>query len=414
MQRKFGELLKAHRVKRGATQRQLADLSTVSIRAIRDLESGRAHRPRRDTVRLIADGLGLRGRERADFESVAGSRATADHLRLIYDREPAPPPAPLDALLGREDEVSLVHELLGSGSHRLVTVTGLSGVGKSRLAQEIAAEIHESHGVFVLWSSAADEQDRLADPLAALLRTGTGDTDELAVLIGDRPTLLVLDGHEPAALRLDRVVTLLRECRRLRVLATAHTPFELAGERVFPLAPLAVPEPGIDDLPALAAVPSVRFLLREIRQVQPGFALDGGTAATVAELCRLLDGIPAALEAAACWFLVYEPAAVLDSVRTDPFGLTEDRLPGLRVMLDQAVRGLDATGTSVLVRLTGLDTDWSMTDVIRLTGVPAAVCARLVRRLLLHGLVRPADAGGTRFRALDLVKALHLDRQLAA
>lgn len=77
VQRKFGELLKAHRTKRGATQRQLADLSTVSIRAIRDLESGRAHRPRRDTVRLIADGLGLRGRERADFEAAGYHVAAA-------------------------------------------------------------------------------------------------------------------------------------------------------------------------------------------------------------------------------------------------------------------------------------------------------------------------------------------------
>jgi transcriptional regulator with XRE-family HTH domain len=405
VQRKFGELLKAYRTKRGATQRQLADLSTVSIRAIRDLESGRAHRPRRDTVRLIADGLGLRGRERADFEA-AGYHAAAGDLRLRC-ADPAPPPAPLDALLGRDEEVTAVHELLAAGSHRLVTVTGLAGVGKSRLAQEVAAGAHESRGVLVLWSSAAD-------PASTLLRPGLpADPGDLAVLVGDRPALLVLDGHEPDRIRLGHLVTLLRECRGLRVLATAAAPFGLPGERVFPLTPLAVPEPGADDPATLAAVPSVRLLLREVRQVRPGFTLDRSTAADVAALCRRLDGIPAALEAAACWFLVYAPADVLEHVRTDPFALTADHLPGLRDTLDEAVRGLDPAEVSLLARLTGLDAGWSVGDVAGLTGIPAAAGARFVRRLVLHGLVRPTGPDRTRFRTLDLVNALGLDHRMA-
>lgn len=402
VQRKFGELLKAHRTKRGATQRQLADLSTVSIRAIRDLESGRAHRPRRDTVRLIADGLGLRGRERADFEA-AGYHVAAGDLRLRC-ADPAPPPTPLDALLGRDEEVAAVHDLLAAGSHRLVTITGLGGVGKSRLAQEVAGGVHESGGVLVLWSSERNPLLRTGGP------AGPGD---LAVLIGDRPALLVLDGHEPDRVRLDDLAVLLRECRGLRVLATAPAPFGLPGERVFPLTPLAVPEPGTDDPVALAAVPSVRLLVREVRQVRPGFTLDRTTAADVAALCRRLDGIPAALEAAACWFLVYEPAAVLEHVRTDPFALTADHLPGLRDTLDSAVRGLDAAEVSLLARLTGLDAGWSVVDVAGLTGIPAAAGARFVRRLVQHGLIRPAGPDRTRFRTLDLVNALGLDHRLA-
>ncbi len=401
MQRNFGELVKAHRKKRGATQRQLADLSTVSIRAIRDLESGRAHRPRRDTVRLIADGLGLRGRERVDFEA-AGCHAAGDFRLRCAD--PAPPPTPLNALLGRDEEVTAVRELLAGGSHRLVTITGLGGVGKSRLAQEVAVEVHESGEIVVLWSSAGGREQ----PLPRI-----GSPGELAVLIGDRPALLVLDGHEPDRVRLDDLAVLLRECRGLRILATAPAPFGLPGERVFPLTPLAVPEAGSDDPAALAAVPSVRLLVREVRQVRPGFTLDRTTAADVAALCRRLDGIPAALEAAACWFLVYEPAAVLEHVRTDPFALTADHLPGLRDTLDSAVRGLDAAEVSLLARLTGFDAGWSVGDVAGLTGIPAAAGARFVRRLVLHGLVRPAGQDRTRFRTLDLVNALGLDHRMA-
>jgi transcriptional regulator with XRE-family HTH domain len=128
----FGVLLKSHRIRRGTTQRQLADLSTVSIRAIRDLELGRSRRPRRDTVRLIADGLGLGSRERARLE------AAADDLRLIYGASFAPPPAPLDGLVGRDAEVEVLKKLLRSGGHRLVLVSGVGGVGKTRLTLAVA------------------------------------------------------------------------------------------------------------------------------------------------------------------------------------------------------------------------------------------------------------------------------------
>lgn len=75
---RFGRLLRSHRTSLGATQRLLAARSTVSVRAIRDLEHGRVDRPRRDTVRLIAAGLGLSGQARADFERAAERSATAD------------------------------------------------------------------------------------------------------------------------------------------------------------------------------------------------------------------------------------------------------------------------------------------------------------------------------------------------
>src|SRR3954453_12771784 len=123
MRTDFGELLRTLRTRRGLTQRHLADLSTISVRAIRDLESGRACRPRPDTVRLIADGLCLRGAGRSEFEQT--SRA---------DHETEPLPAPLGLMLGRDTEQAQLRALLASGAQRLVTLTGLAGPGKSRLA----------------------------------------------------------------------------------------------------------------------------------------------------------------------------------------------------------------------------------------------------------------------------------------
>ncbi len=420
----FGELLKARRVKLGATQRQLADLSTVSIRAIRDLELGRAQRPRRDTVRLIADGLGLRGRDRADFEAYAGRFATKADLKLIYESEPAPPPAPLDALVGREMEVALLRELLASGDQRFITTTGLSGVGKSRLAIEVAGVLHRSHSFSVLWSSSSEvtgpyQGAKRPDQLSALIRTGLdgltssdGAVDELAELIDNRPSLIVLDGYERARIRADRLVELLTGCRGLRVLTTARAPLDIHGERTFPLAPLAVPESRHDyNLVSLAGVPATQLFIRYIRHVRPAFELTPANAAAVAALCRRLDGIPAALEAAASWLLLYEPRELLAYLQADPFGVVGDRLPELRELLRHTVSGLDTDESAMLLALSDVDADWSMSEAVELTGIPAVAAARLVRRLSMLGLIRSTDeTDRARFLTLNLVRALDVIR----
>lgn len=118
---RFGALLRSSRVRRGLTQTGLADLSTVSVRTIRDLEMGRVRRPRRDTVRLIADGLGLTGRARAQFEAAARWPGTGKDHNGFEDRDPTPAP---DELIGREAELAVLPELLAAGAHRLDSLIG--------------------------------------------------------------------------------------------------------------------------------------------------------------------------------------------------------------------------------------------------------------------------------------------------
>ena len=425
VQCKFSELLRSHRLRRGTTQRQLADLSTVSVRAIRDLELGRTCRPRSETVRLIADGLGLSGRARIDFglAAAAGEEVGTRQLTGFYDMEPAPPPAPLDTLVGRATEVAVVRDLLVSGSQRLVTVVGLSGVGKTRLAMEVAGGLHESSGFSVVWSSADTEGQRSAVPpaagqserLSALVRSGLdslcgraeGDPAELASLIGQRPTLLVLDGYPGEQVRTDRIVALLQECRGVRVLITTRAPFEFRDERVFPLAPLDVPAAEPENVTRLRDVPSVRLLVRQVRQVQPGFEVTDLNAPAVAELCRELDGVPVALEAVAAWFMLYGPAALLDRLRANPLDFATERLLELADGLRRTVAGLSSTERSALAGLDEAGPGWVMAEAVELTGLSEAACASAVRRLLLLGLVRPVDGTDrTRFQVLRLLRAL--------
>ncbi|MGF1432463.1 helix-turn-helix domain-containing protein [Kitasatospora sp. LaBMicrA B282] len=387
----FGELLRGHREHRGVTQRQLADLSTVSIRAIRDLECGRARRPRTDTVRLIAAALRLTESQRADLEASALPAAdpVAGPLPLTA------PPEPLDLMVGRAAELAALRTGVLAGEDRLTVLTGLGGIGKTRIALELADLLGRSDGLRVAWSP-----DPHGEPVpAGPRRPGPAHPGG--------PALLVLDGLRPGDPRLPAAVDLLRADRTLRVLATARVAAGLPGERELALAPLALPDRRADREPAaLAGTPAVALLLRLVRRTVPGFELTAAEAAAVVELCHRLDGIPAALAEVAFLFGLLTPAGVLAHVADDPLGWAEGRLLGLRCSLGAALDRLPADDADALRRLARAPGGWSVAEAAVLTGRSPAACAQAVGRLLRLGLVRPAHQGcAAGFQVLDLVGA---------
>ncbi|SDG09660.1 Helix-turn-helix domain-containing protein [Lentzea fradiae] len=295
--RDFGELLRTHRIRAGLTQQQLADFAMVSVRAIRDLECGRTRTPRAETVRLLAEGLRLDETSRADLAK-AGGRTAA--------RAGAAPPAPAGAIVGREVETAALVALLSGcaagGQRRLVTITGLSGVGKTRLALEAAGELHFRHGWSVLWHPASPP---------------SADDDQDTVLVTDRCP-------EPR---------LLAEHPRLRVLVTALAPTGLPGEHVFPLSPLS------DEA-------AVRLLLTHVHRVRPGFRAEPANQAALTGLVKELDGLPSALEFAAGWFMVYSPQHLLERLRANPVDPTSAHL---RDALRRSLSTLDEDGRRRLV-----------------------------------------------------------------
>lgn len=301
----FPELLRFKRVQAGLTQRTLADLSTISPRTIRALESGRVN-ARMQTVRLLADALELDGLARELFVSAGlGSGGPAP-----VGAAPCPAvPTSVNALLGRDVEVRALVAALESDHRRLISLSGLAGVGKSRVAAETAARLSSRRGWPVLWIGAGavalDGHGTAFGPLLRSLRllveSGAQDVSAVCRLIGRHEVLLVLDGVADARAPIG-VEELLAYCPGIRVVSTSRAPWNVAGIQGTVLAPLAVPGPDWETASSpdvLAGVPSVRLLVDRLSEIRPGFALGGADAGAAVRLCRTLDGLPAALEAAA-------------------------------------------------------------------------------------------------------------------
>jgi len=212
-------------------------------------------------------------------------------------------PARLTTFVGRWREQAALADMLVE--HRLVTITGVGGVGKTSLAVETARDAPVDHpdGTWLVSLSALGDPGLVAPHVAGALGLNLpGDADPTTALtsyLGDRRALLILDNCEHLVEAVARLADgLLRGCRELRILATSRVPLRVDGESVFSLPPLAVPAHQADSR-EVGESPAVRLLLDRAALRQPGFALDADNAAPIAMICRRAAGIPLAIELAA-------------------------------------------------------------------------------------------------------------------
>jgi predicted ATPase/DNA-binding CsgD family transcriptional regulator len=241
-------------------------------------------------------------------------------------------PAEVTSFVGRGSDLAEVKRLLAAA--RLVTLTGVGGTGKTRLALRVAAEVRRAFpdGVWFVdlarpWQPAPDVQDAevLADVVRAALgaQRGAGSpTRQLTDYLAARQVLLVLDNCEHLLASCAVVVeTVLRAAPAVRVLATSREPLTTTGEMLYAVPPLPTPAPGVRPAPAdLVRCEAVTLFVARARAAMPEWELTGANADATAELCRRLDGLPLAIELAAARVLTLTPRQMLDRL-ADRFAL---------------------------------------------------------------------------------------------
>jgi predicted ATPase/DNA-binding SARP family transcriptional activator len=359
-------------------------------------------------------------------------------LRGQIDKAPAPTAeaarrtnlrTPLTSFVGRDADVSVVSELVDD--YRLTTLVGPGGFGKTRLAVEVARAMLDQmpDGVWLVELAAvADGTDVPAAVLAALdLRepslVGREKAEDpvgrLIAALRSRSALLVLDNCEhviaAAAALADR---LLAECPRLRVLATSREPMGITGEAVWPVDPLNLPPEDADGHDVLG-YDAVRLLVDRARPVRPGFTVTNDNASAVARICRVLDGMPLAIELAAARLRTMAVAQLAERL-DDRFRLLTGgsrtavpRHQTLRAVVDWSWELLSDAERVVLRRLAvfiGGATLEAAQRVCADATVTADHVPDLVAALVDKSLLVLSGDEIPRYRMLETIKAYGLDR----
>jgi predicted ATPase/DNA-binding XRE family transcriptional regulator len=309
----LGSRLRRLREAAGYTQEELAFRSGLTPNAISDLERGKTRHPYPNTVRALANALGLNEEDRAVLVATPESRVAVGNSQPNLKTDLPSPPTPL---VGRQAELQEVRTFLGEV--RLLTLTGTGGVGKTRLAMEAAREAagHFPDGAtFVALAPLSDPALVVAAVARSLgLRESEGQSprEVLQLYLRAKRLLLVLDNFEHLMAAALEVSQMIEACGELTVLVTSRAPLRIRGEQEYPVQPLKLPastqDPSVEEV---MVSPSVRLFVERAKAASPAFSLTRANVATVAAICWRLAGLPLALELAAAQVRFLDPRALL-------------------------------------------------------------------------------------------------------
>jgi predicted ATPase/DNA-binding CsgD family transcriptional regulator len=356
-------------------------------------------------------------------------------------------PVPRSPLVGRSREAADLRRLLQCPEVSIVTVTGPPGIGKTRLALHVGAEIRRdfADGAYFVALAQLGDPGYLAKHIAEALGLPGDDNAHARVTshLRQKQLLLLLDNFEHVIAAAPFVAELIAECPSLKVLATSREALRLSSEHEFPLPPMALPDAAeLMPLQDLALVDAVAFFVQRATTVNPTFALSESNVSDVVAICRGLDGLPLAIELAAARTKLLSPAAIrarlanrllllTDGPRDHPPRqqsmhdaiawsydlLTPDEQAHLR-RLSVFVGGFSPEGVERLVRAAEAShggTPPQAPGLARRPFVPAPSLFRLGASLVDKSLVQPeADCGDQpRFRLLETIREFGLDRLAA-
>ena len=321
----------------------------------------------------------------------------AESDAMLRPRNPTNLPSVTSQFVGRRQESAQLRELLTSSESRLVSLVGLGGSGKSRLAVKTGHDLLPtfSDGVFVIPVPTDERKGHLATAMAEVVKTrltrGEHDKLETQLIRGlrDREMLLILDGMERAQEQAPFLVDLLSGAPNLRVLVTSREPMQVGAETVLHLHGLPTPDPEADAEDA-ASADAIQLLRVLSRRFDPSFDPTPEDLGGMGSAARLVDGFPLGLELAAAWSrtLPWNKIAARIASSLDFLTSTQrdrpERHRSLRTIFDQTWNLLPEGEQATLRRLAVFEGGFSSDAAEEIAGAPASVLAALVNKCLIR------------------------------
>jgi len=435
----FGQWLKQRRKALDLTQQELAQRVGCAAITIQKIEANE-RRPSKQIAALLAEHLGIADDERSTFVKLArmeaGARGPAMFSRVAHraawnlsPRHPTNLPAQPTPLIGRTQDVSAVRKRLLDDDVRLLTLVGPPGVGKTRLALQVAANLLDDFDDGVYWVALAPVSDpnlvsaTIAQALGVNKVGGRSFAERLTEYLRDKHVLLVLDNFEHVVTAAPLVSELLAGCPWATILVTSRAPLRVQRERQFLVPPLALPtgaEPGL--APAeLMRYSAIALFVERAQAIRPDFALTADNAPASATICARLDGLPLAIELVAARARALPPQALLERLsgrlmlHTDGLRDVSVRHRTLYSAIDWSYALLRPEEQVLLARSGVFVGGWMLEAAERLMSDiapdPSLVTLDALTSLVDNNLVVEQEYGGEpRFTLLETVRAYALER----
>ena len=332
----------------------------------------------------------------ADLATLLAERFDASRDASVASVEAIPAgriPAPYSNAVGRERDLATLLAWLGEDAQRLVTLVGPGGIGKSRLAIEVArnAGARFDRVTFVSLAQVRDPDEVLGAIARELGVRDTGDaplSEQLGIARAGRRDLIVLDNFEQIVDAAPDVVSLLTDLPGATFLVTSRVRLRVRGEQVFDVEPLGLPpEPSQASIRAILEAPAVQLFRDRARSADPGFDVTDDNAEDVARICRALEGVPLAIELAAARIRALTPAAMLGRLdRVLPLLVTAardvpERQRTIQATVEWSIDLLGADARALFERLGVFAGDFSL-DAVEAVTVGESWAADLLGTLL--------------------------------
>jgi len=415
----FGDWLKLRRKELDLTQAELAQRAGCSIPALRKIEAG-VRRPSKQLAGLLARSLEIPPEDQTTFIRVARGELNVERMRSpgtllrsdhLVDQKPLSSqfnlPYQPTPFIGREAELAVLRKLLADPQCRLLTLTGMGGIGKTRLAIELAYQqqaLFPSGVYFVPLASIISEEFIVPAVADSLSLTFSGDLDPQEQLLSlmevraKQAMLLVLDNLEHLLVQshsggnttnaIGLLIEMLQRAPNLKIIATARERIGIHGEWIFELSGL--PSPAMDQLFELENYNAPALFIQRARQVKIDFEVQPDERLSLVRVCQMVEGTPLAIELAAAWVcmlsvneIAEEIASNLDFLTTSMRDIPE-RHRSLRVVFDHSWRLLSEEERSVLSELAVFRGGFQRDAAEQVAGASLALLSALMSKSFLY------------------------------